>query len=141
MSIPLRVINVSETARSGCPTDGSVPAAGSPIRNKYVGLRSRILIRLLLSGKLTPLKVWNALACYGNYYLRRPVSAKSPLLMNFELWNECNESCVFCRSDKNKVYDANPTGDGTPIPKGKLKFEHYKQALEQTADRLILAIL
>ena len=61
------------------------------VRNYYFGLRARILLRLLLTGKLTPLKVWNATACYASYFLKRRTSAKSPLLINFELWNECNE--------------------------------------------------
>lgn len=110
------------------------------VRNYYFGLRARILLRLLLTGKLTPLKVWNATACYASYFLKRRTSAKSPLLINFELWNECNEFCLFCRSSEDLIYDMNPEGDGKPIAKGKMNFDAYKAVLKETADRLIMAI-
>lgn len=110
--------------------------------NSYLSLRARLIIHMFLSGKISLLRIWNAVECYICYFLRRPISAKSPLLINFELWNECNESCVFCRSEENKIYDANPRGDGTgtPIPKGKLPLDVYQKILDELGDRLMMAI-
>lgn len=119
---------------------GAPAAGGGQLRNRYLGLRAKILLRLFFARKLTPLKAWNALVCYASYFMRRQYSAKSPIVMNFELWNECNESCVFCRSNENDIYDSNPRGDGRPIPKGKLDLDHYKAVLTETADRLVMAI-
>ncbi|MBT3766299.1 MAG: radical SAM protein [Rhodospirillales bacterium] len=110
------------------------------VSNKYLGLRILIISRLLLGGKLSILKIWNAVVCYGSFFLRRKTSSKSPYLINFELWNECNESCVFCRSDNNEIYDSNPGGDGSVISKGKLKFETYLKVLDEFSSRLMLAI-
>jgi MoaA/NifB/PqqE/SkfB family radical SAM enzyme len=72
--------------------------------------------------------------------LKRPSSAKTPIVINFELWNECNESCVFCRSSDDDIYDANPQGSGKPIAKGKMDFDFYKTVLDSTANRLMMAI-
>jgi len=107
--------------------------------NKYMGLRVRLILRLLLGGKLSVLKLWNAALCYGAYFLRRERSAPSPFLINFELWNECNESCVFCRGEDNGIFDTNPGGTGV-VPKGKLPFAVYERVLARTAPRLLMAI-
>ncbi|MCE0498129.1 MAG: SPASM domain-containing protein [Methylacidiphilales bacterium] len=95
---------------------------------------------MFLSGKATPLRIWNAVACFLSYFLKRSISAKSPLLINFELWNECNESCVFCRSETNVIYDTNPHASGALIPKGKLPLEVYQKVLDEVGDRLMMAI-
>ena len=112
----------------------------SNITNKYTGLRTLIVIRLLLGGKLSVLKIWNAVVCYASLFLRRTKSGKSPFLINFELWNECNESCVFCRSESDDIFDCNPDGVGAPIPKGKLDYQSYLKILDSFANRLMMAI-
>ncbi len=118
---------------------GSGTAEPGP-RNHYLELRARLLWRLLAGRKLSPLKVWNAVACYAAYFLRLRTSAKSPIVANFELWNECNESCLFCRDAEDDIYDTNPRGSGQAIPKGKLDLAHYKAVVRECADRLMLAI-
>jgi hypothetical protein len=107
--------------------------------NRYLGLRVRLILLLLLGGKLSLAKLWNAALCYLAYFLRREVSAASPLLINFELWNECNESCVFCRDGENRIFDTNPQGNGQ-VPKGKLPLAVYERVLERTASRLLMAV-
>lgn len=118
--------------------DGGSPAP--VVRNRYLGLRARLILRLLAGRKLSVLKLWNAVVCYAAYFLRLRQSARSPIVVNFELWNECNESCVFCRSENDDIYDTNPRGGGRAIPKGKMSIEHYEAVLRECADRMMLAV-
>lgn len=108
--------------------------------NKYLSLQVRLLWTLFRRGKLAPYKVWNAIVCYAAYLLRLRRSGATPIMMNFELWNECNESCVFCRSKDDLIYDNNPAGDGRTIPKGKMPIGMYEAAIEQSKRGLILSI-
>lgn len=108
--------------------------------NSYLGLRFLIVVRLILDRKLSLLKITNLLVCYMNYFMKSTHSGKSPVVINFELWNECNESCVFCRDEKDNIFDSNPSGSGNPIPKGKLPFETYIKVLDTFSDRLILSV-
>jgi len=109
-------------------------------RRKYLSLQLQILWLLLRRGKLGIFKICNALVCYASYFLRLRRSGASPIMMNFELWNECNESCVFCRSADDLIYDANPAGHGQPIPKGKMPIEMFETVIEQVKSGLIVAV-
>jgi len=80
------------------------------------------------------------MVCYSSYFLKSNNSGKSPIVINFELWNECNESCVFCRNENDEIFDSNPFGSDLPIPKGKLKYETYIKVLDSFSKRLILSI-
>ena len=107
--------------------------------NNYLVLRMRILFRMFRVGKLTLPKVWNATYCYIAYFLRRERSAATPFLINFELWNDCNEACVFCRSARGEIYNTNPEGKA-PMEKGKLPMEVYKDVIEQTHKTLMMSV-
>jgi sulfatase maturation enzyme AslB (radical SAM superfamily) len=109
-------------------------------RFKYLSLQARVLWVLARRGKLSLSKILNALACYASYYLRLRRSGTTPILVNFELWNECNESCVFCRSADDLIYDANPAGQGQPIPKGKMPIEVFERVVDQAKSGLLVAI-
>lgn len=109
-------------------------------RNKYLSLQTRILWTLARRGKLSVYKVFNALVCYASYYLRLRRSGPAPIMANFELWNECNESCVFCRSADDLIYDSNPAGKGQPIPKGKMPVDLFERVIDQARSGLIMAI-
>ena len=52
------------------------------------------------------------------YLLKLKKSGKSPIVISVDLWNECNENCVFCRSEKGEIYDLKTKGEA-PIIKGK----------------------
>ena len=108
--------------------------------NTYFGLKVQILIRLLLRRKFSLLKLWNFLICYINYFCRTTNSGKSPIVINFELWNECNESCLFCRDENDQIFNANPLEPTAVIPKGKLDYDTYIKVIDTFADRLILSI-
>ena len=107
--------------------------------NPYLGLRVRILWRLMRAGKLTWRKAWNAFYCYLSFYLGRETSGRTPYLMNFELWNECNEACLFCRSAKGEIYNVSPRSS-EPLAKGKLPIEVYKGIIDQVAPTLLMSI-
>lgn len=109
------------------------------IRNNYRWLRMRILLRMLRSGKLTFWKMLNAAYCYLALFLRLERSGWSPYLINFELWNECNESCLFCRSAAGDIYNLSPNSD-VPLPKGKLPMDVYKGIIDQVAPTLLMSI-
>jgi MoaA/NifB/PqqE/SkfB family radical SAM enzyme len=110
--------------------------------NRYIYLRIRIIWLMLKRGKISFKKVLNLLHCYGAYFLRMKKTAPSPYLISFELWNECNESCVFCRDENDDIFNLNPSGPehDHPVPKGKLPFETYAGVLSQVQDRLAMAI-
>lgn len=107
---------------------------------KYIGLKTRLFFLLWRKGKLSVKKLVNAAWCYAAYARRWERSAWSPFLINFETGNNCNESCVFCRTERGEIFDLNPTGPGAPIPKGIMKPEVFKQILDQTKDYLIAAV-
>lgn len=111
------------------------------MNNRYVLLRARIVWTILRKGKVSLKKVLNALHCFVAFALRLQRSAPAPFLVNFELSNECNANCLFCRSDRGGIYDQNPLGPGQPIPKGRLPFEVYEDLLRQVHDRLLMAVL
>ncbi|MCX5703416.1 MAG: radical SAM protein [Candidatus Omnitrophica bacterium] len=90
--------------------------------------------------KITVKKIFNALYCYAAYFLKLKKSAVSPYLINFELWNECNERCVFCRTNEGEIYDANPDYPGQYIAKGAMRFEIFKGVISQVKDRLIMVV-
>ena len=108
--------------------------------NTYFVLKVQILGRLILRRKFSLLKLWNFLCCYFHYFCRTTRSGKSPVVINFELWNECNESCLFCRDENGQIFSANPSESTSVIPKGKIDYETYIKVIDTFADRLILSI-
>ncbi len=111
------------------------------MKNSYLSLRARILILMIKRRKISIRKLLNVAHCYIAYFLKLRKSAKSPYVINFELWNECNESCLFCRDKDDKIFDVNPDNTtGAPIPKGKMDIHVYKDIISQTKDYLSLSI-
>jgi len=107
--------------------------------NGYMMVRFRIMFRLLSSGKLSLRKIFNAVYSYIAYFLRLKTAAKSPFLINFELWNDCNEACVFCRSARGEIYNTNPA-DKNPVAKGKLPLDVYKSIIDQASPYMLLSV-
>ena len=110
------------------------------MKNNYLSLRVRIILLLLKRRKISVKKIFNVLHCYAAYFLKLRKSARSPYLINFELWNECNESCLFCRDKDDKIFDVNPNSTGEPIPKGRMDFAVYRDIIAQTKDHLLMSI-
>ncbi|HNV85644.1 MAG TPA: radical SAM protein [Candidatus Omnitrophota bacterium] len=109
-------------------------------RHQYRFLKFYIPFFLLKKRKLTPKKILNALHCYLAYFLRLKKSAPTPLMINFELWNECNESCVYCRTGQGDIYDQNPGNPGGFMPKGQMPRALYEEILNEVKDRLFLSV-
>ena len=107
---------------------------------KYSFLKIKLMMLLLRKGKLSLRKLYNMTHCYVAYGLRLDRSGTAPIMINFELSNHCNESCVFCRSKKGTIYDLNPASSAKIIPKGSMKLPIYEQIIRQTKDSLLMAV-
>ena len=107
--------------------------------NKYYFLRFLIFLNLLRKRKISFKKLTNLLKTQASYYLKSTSAGNSPVMMNFELWNECNESCVFCRSNVGEIYNVNPLSK-EKINKGKLDIEVYEKIIDELKEYLVLSI-
>lgn len=108
--------------------------------SRYLLLRVKIIYMLLSKQKLTLRKIWNLVACYGAYYLKLKKSARFPFTISFELSNECNANCVFCRTHTGEIYNQNPQAS-TFIEKGSMPYEIFSRVIDETKDHLLMAIL
>ena len=110
--------------------------------NQYILLRVRIAFSMLFKGKVSAKKVFNAFHCWLAKAFRLVKVSPYPFMINFELWNECNAQCTFCRTDDGDIYDQNPSNEGRiPIPKGKMSLDLYKEIIEQAKDHILVAVL
>ncbi|RJQ48188.1 MAG: radical SAM/SPASM domain-containing protein [Gammaproteobacteria bacterium] len=107
---------------------------------KYSFLKISLIFLLLRKGKLSLRKIANTAYCYVAYWLKLNRSGRTPFLINFELSNNCNESCVFCRDKNGKIYDLNPGKSDGFIPKGVMKLPIYENIIRQTKDTLLMAV-
>lgn len=78
--------------------------------------------------------------CYLAYSFKLIESSKSPFLINFELSNNCNENCVFCRNEKGEIYNQNSTSNISFMPKGNLKIDILNSIIENVGKYLFLAV-
>ncbi len=107
---------------------------------KYSFLKVRLILLLLAKGKLSLRKIANLVHCYIAYWRKLDRSGQTPFIINFELSNHCNESCVFCRSASGKIFDQNPKSTGEPIPKGTMRLEVFQDIVRQAKDTLLMAV-
>ena len=116
-------------------------AKSNKIKNKYFLIRIKIALSLLLKGKVSFKKVFNAAHCWVAQRFHLIKSSKFPFIINFELWNECNAQCTFCRSEDGEIYDLNPKNkDKSPITKGRMPIEIFNEIIEQSKDHIFLAV-
>jgi MoaA/NifB/PqqE/SkfB family radical SAM enzyme len=112
------------------------------LQNRYRLLRAKIALSIFLKGKVSLKKIFNAIHCWVAHKLGITKASKFPFIINFELWNECNAQCTFCRTEDGGIYDLNPANqEKSPIPKGKMSLEMYQDIIEQSKDHILLAIL
>ena len=103
------------------------------IFNQYFLLKIKIILLLFKKGKISIKKIINALYCLkktGTY----------PFIINFELWNECNESCVFCRDEAGVIDNINKDEKDVHIKKGKMNIEIYEKIIDETKDYLLMSV-
>jgi|SaaInlStandDraft_2_1057019.scaffolds.fasta_scaffold03332_7 MoaA/NifB/PqqE/SkfB family radical SAM enzyme len=111
-------------------------------KNRYILARAKIAFAILLKGRVSFRKILNAAHCWFAQKFHFVKAAPFPFMINFELWNECNAQCTFCRTDDGVIYDQNPENKGqVPIPKGKMSLELYKEIIEQSKDHILIAVL
>ena len=60
-------------------------------KTKYLGLKIKIVLSLLLKGKISFPKLFNIFVSFYSYLFKLKTSAKTPVVVNFELSNKCNE--------------------------------------------------
>ena len=108
--------------------------------NSYLMLRIRIMLLIILKGKLSLKKIINMVQCFYAYLFKLETSGRLPIMVDVEMWNECNESCLFCRSAEGNIYDLNPDGPGLPIAKGKLKIDIYYGLVDQIKEYTTMVI-
>lgn len=109
-------------------------------RNSYVGIKIKLVFLSILKGKITLRKILNIIVCNFYYFLKKSKSGKSPILISVDLWNECNENCVFCRDEKGNIYNLNPKSDKKIVPKIKLELQHYKNVVDAFKKDVMLMI-
>jgi len=109
-------------------------------KSRYFLLQLRIFLNIFSKGKISFKKIINAAYCFIAYFLKLPRSAKYPFMINFELWNECNSNCVFCRTVDGQIYNQNPRSV-VPIAKGKMPLEIYEGIIRQVKDYILMAVL
>ncbi len=111
-------------------------------KNRYILARIKIAFSILLKGRISVKKILNAAHCWFAQKFHFVKASPFPFMINFELWNECNAQCTFCRTDDGEIYDQNPANKGqVPIPKGKMSLDMYKEIIEQSKDHILIAVL
>ena len=108
-------------------------------RNTYFFLKIRIFLFGLKNGKINLRKFYNFLVCNISYIFKRKKSGNSPIIISIDLWNECNENCVFCRDKDGNIFDLNPKSEKF-IPKIKLDIIHYKNVVDAFHKDLMMII-
>lgn len=108
--------------------------------SRYLLLRLKIVFMLFYKRKLSIKKIINVMGCYLSYYLKSEKSARYPFTISFELSNECNANCLFCRTERGEIYNQNPAGSAF-IEKGKMSFELFTQVIDEVKNHMLMAIL
>ena len=111
-------------------------------KNKYVLLRLKIILLILWRGKVSIKKLFNLGHSWLAHMTRLKKTSRLPFMMNFELWNECNAQCTFCRTKDGDIYNLNPeTNPSLPITKGRMPLPLYQGIIDQVKDQLLIAVL
>ena len=104
----------------------------------YYLLRIRLILRAILSGKITLRRIWNASQCYLYYVCGKSRSGRSPIVLNVELWNECNEACLFCRTKDGEIYHGE--SDGPRVSKGKADINKLVPVIREISRDLLVLV-
>ena len=109
-------------------------------RNTYFFVKIKIIFIAIINKKITLKKIWNAIICNISFIFKREKSGKAPIIASVDLWNECNENCVFCRGHDGKIYDLNPEKKDSYIPKIKLDIKHFNHVVDAYSEHLLMII-
>jgi len=109
---------------------------------KYLFLQIRILFTILKKGKISPKKIYNFVYAWLAHKLKLRATAKFPFMVNFELWNECNAQCTFCRTVDGEIYNQNPNeSSGSSITKGQMPIGLFEDMIDQMKEHILIAVL
>jgi len=110
-------------------------------KSKYFFQKLKIVFRLLIKGKITIPKLFNIFVSYYSYLFKLRTSGKTPVVIDVELSNKCNEYCVFCRDEKGRIFDINPSKDKDQfIEKGRLDYGVFHKIVEEVKKTTLLVI-
>jgi len=112
----------------------------NPIFNQYFKLKIKLLFLLFKKGKITFKKIFNAIFCLASYYMSLKKTGTYPFIINFELWNECNESCVFCRDENGVIDNINQNEKDHIIKKDKMDIKIYEKVIDECKDYLMMSV-
>mgnify|MGYP002837368733 CR=1 FL=1 len=59
----------------------------------------------------------------------------------FELWNECNAQCTFCRPADGKIHNLTENSSISYIEKGRMPLSTYQAVIDQVKDHILIGIL
>jgi len=109
--------------------------------NHYVLLRIRIALSIIRKGKISLKKIFNFL--YGEiaHKLKLRRSSRFPFMIIFELWNECNAQCTFCRTEDGEIHNLTANSSISHIEKGRMPLSTYQAVIDQAKDHILIAIL
>ena len=110
-------------------------------KTKYFFTKLKVVFFLLIKGKITISKLYNIFVSFYSYLFKLKTSGKTPVVIDVELSNKCNEYCVFCRDEKGKIFDINPETDKNNfIEKGRLDFEIFDNIVKEVQKTTLLVI-
>ena len=107
-------------------------------KTKYFFLKLKIVFSLLIKGKISIMKLYNIFISFYSYLFKLKTSGKTPVVINFELSNKCNERCVFCRDEKGKIFDEREPNKY--IEKGRLDFDIFHDIVQEVSKTTLLII-
>ena len=110
-------------------------------KTKYFQQKIKIVYNLIKKRKITFPKIFNIFVSWYSYLFKLNKSGKTPVVIDIELDNRCNERCVFCRNEKGDIFDINPKSKPEQfIDKGRLDFSIFKEMVEEVKKTTLLVI-
>ncbi len=110
-------------------------------KSKYLRQKFKIIFNLLKKRKISIRKLFNVFVSYYSYLFKLNKTGKTPVVIDFELSNKCNERCVFCRNEKGEIFDINPKSDPNQfIEKGRLDYEIFRNIVDEVKNTTLLII-
>jgi hypothetical protein len=72
-------------------------------RETRLTMHLKFLLRLLSQGKISPRKIFNAIANIVQYHRRRMAPGTAPTVVELNMTNRCNIKCVTCRHTEEEI--------------------------------------
>ncbi len=110
-------------------------------KTKYLQQKIKIISNLVKKRKISFAKIFNIFVSWYSYLFKLNTSGKTPVVIDIELDNRCNERCVFCRNEKGEIFDINPESKpGQFIDKGRLDYGIFEEMAKEVKKTTLLII-